>query len=117
MFQTWNKYRKQLTTPCKLITDQSLIIGFQYYNNDCDNVNADFPSNQVGGVSGAIVLGGKFDVYTKPNGGGVSSILTEGSYPTVTTMNIGNDKVQSIRKLHWTSCSSSGRLDDLFAQA
>ncbi|XP_067038528.1 uncharacterized protein [Acropora muricata] len=72
----------------------------KYYNNDCDNVNADFPSNQVGGVSGAIVLGGKFDVYTKPNGSGVSSILTEGRYPTVTTMNIGNDKVQSIRKLH-----------------
>ena len=93
------------------------IIVFQYYNHDCDNVNADFPSNQVGGVSSAIVLGGKFDVFTKPNGSGVSSILTEGRYATATTMNIGNDRLQSIRKLQWTICRSSGRLDDLFAQA
>ena len=99
MFQTLVKYRKQLTTPSKLITDQSLIIVFQYYNHDCDNVNADFPSGKADGVSGAIVLGGKFDVFSKPNGGGVSSILTEGRYPTAATMNIGNDKVQSIRKL------------------
>ncbi|XP_068678181.1 uncharacterized protein [Montipora foliosa] len=71
----------------------------KYYNSDCDNLNQDFPSGKAEGVSGAIVLGGKFDVFTKPNGGGVSSILTEGRYPTAPTMSIGNDRIQSIRKL------------------
>ena len=89
-----------MTNPSKLITDQSLIIVFQYYNHDCDNLNADFSSGKADGVSACIVLGGKFDAFTKPNGGGVSSTLTEGRYPTATTMNIGNDKIQSIRKLH-----------------
>ena len=95
-----SKLYTQLTTPCKLITDQSLFTVFQYYNNDCDNLNPDFSSRKAGGVSSAIVLGGKFDLCTKPNGGGVSSILTDGRYPTATTMNIGNDRVQSIRKLN-----------------
>ena len=110
LFVNINNFRKcfkrklytQLTTPDPLQTDhrdQSLIFVFQYYNSDCDNLNQDFPSGKAEGVSGAIVLGGKFDVLTKPNGGGVSSILTEGRYPTAPTMNIGNDRVQSIRKL------------------
>lgn len=82
------------------MTDQSLIIVFQYYNANCDNVNPDFPSGKAGGVSGAIVLGGKFDVFTKPGGNGVSSILEKGQYPTGAEMNMGNDAVQSIRKLN-----------------
>lgn len=81
------------------MTDHSLIIVFQCYNGDCDDVNKDFPHNQIGGVSGAIVLGGKFDVFTKTGGNGVSSILTEGHYPTPARMNIANDAIQSIRKL------------------
>ena len=90
----------QLTTLCNRKTDQSLIIVFQYYNSDCDNVNPDFPSSQAGGVSGAVVLGGKFDVFTKPSGNGVSSILEKGQYPTRAEMNIANDAVQSIRKIN-----------------
>ena len=81
------------------MSDQSLIV-FQYYNGDCNDVTTDFPANQVGGVSGATVLGGKFDVFTGKNGGGVSSTLEEGQYPTAPSMNIANDSVQSIRKLN-----------------
>lgn len=62
-------------------------------------MNSDFPSGKAGGVSGAIVIGGKFDLFTKIDWGGVSSILTDGRFPTSDTMNIGNDRVQSIRKL------------------
>lgn len=94
---------------------QRLIIVFQHYNSDVANV--DFPSERPEGVSGSIVIGGKFDVFTKPNWNGTSSILSDGQYPTPTTMNIGNDRVQSIRKLQWTSCSSGGRFDDLLTQA
>lgn len=82
------------------MTDQSLIIVFQYYNANCDNVNLDFPSSKPGGGSGAIVLGGKFDVFTKPGGNGVSSILEKGQYPTAAEMNIANDAIQSIRKIN-----------------
>ena len=82
------------------MSDQSLIIVFQYYNGDCNDVTKDFPANKAGGVSGAIVLGGKFDVFTMKNGCGVSSILEEGQYPTTATMSIRNDAIQSIRKLN-----------------
>lgn len=63
-------------------------------------MNADFPSGRIGGVSGAIVLGGKFDVFTGTSGNGVSSTLTNGRYPTPAAMNIANDAIQSIRKLN-----------------
>ena len=82
------------------MTDQSLIIVFQYFNGSCDNVNQYFPHSQDGGVSSAIVLGGEFDVCSKTNGGGVKQRLTEGCYPTSAAMNFGNDKVQSIVKLN-----------------
>lgn len=82
------------------MTYQSLIIVFQYYNSDCGDVNPDFPSSKIGGVSSAIVVGGKFDVFTKTGGNGVSSPLTEGTYPTPAAMNIANDSIQSIQRLN-----------------
>lgn len=73
----------------------------KYYNGDCDNVNPDFPSGQIEGVSSAIVLGGTstFQVFSKTGGNGVESTLTEGQYPTPKAMNFKNDAVQSIAKL------------------
>jgi len=81
---------------------------FQYYNTD--RVKGE-------GVSSAIVLGGTVTVFTGTAEGGVSSRLTIGEYPTPQSMGIDNDAVQSIRKQQWTSCSSSGRFDDLLTQA
>jgi len=94
------KLKTQLTSLYKLTTDESLIIVFQYYNWDVDDVNPDFPSGQPEGVSGAWVLGhGKFNVHTATNGNGPHATLTKGQYPTAVHMNIPNDAVQSIRKL------------------
>lgn len=94
-----SKFKTQLTTLCKLMTDQSLIIVFQYYNRNCDNLQREFPGDH-GGVSSAIVLGGKFQVYVGTNGDGVSSILEKGSYSTPPEMQVANDAIKSIRKLN-----------------
>ena len=99
------------------MTDQSLIIVFQYYNDHCDDVNPDFPHETLAGASSAIVLGGTFEVFTEVAGGGESSTLTEREYPTPEAMKVVTYKIRSVRKTHWTSSSSSDRLDDLFAQA
>ena len=81
------------------MTDQSLIIVFQYYNGNYDNVHHDFPGGH-GGLSSAIVLGGKFQVYVGTKGDGVSSTLEKGSYKTPVEMQMADDAIKSIRKLN-----------------
>lgn len=96
------------------MTDQNLIIVFQYYNGNYPDVSKAFSDK---GASSAIVLGGEFGVYAQKDFGDPHSNLQDGKYATATEMMIKNDTVQSIKKLQWTSCNSSGRFDDLLAQA
>lgn len=79
------------------MTDQSLIIVFQYYNGNYPDVSKDFSHK---GASSAIVLGGEFAVYAQKDYGDPFSNLKADRYQTPTEMQIKNDTVQSIKKLN-----------------
>ena len=77
-------------------------------------MNPEFPHCSPAGLVQLCSEGGLAISLVKV--GVVCHQLTFGEYPTADAMNSANDAIQSIEKLQSTSCSFSGRFDDLFAQ-